>query len=85
MHDRADWAAAFGWSVRQRRRELGLRQEELADLAGTSQRFVHTLEAGKGTVRLDKVMAVLGVLGLGLRVVEGDGEVRPAGADPDPA
>ncbi|GAB2697550.1 type II toxin-antitoxin system Y4mF family antitoxin [Thalassiella azotivora] len=58
-----DLAAA----VRTRRRELGLGQEELADLAGTSVRFVRSLEHGKATVRLDKLLAVLGALGLQLR------------------
>ncbi len=55
--------------VRERRAELGLRQDELADLAGVSTRFVHTLEAGKPTVQLDRVRAVLEVLGLELAVV----------------
>lgn len=55
--------------VRARRAELGLRQDELADLAGVSTRFVHSLEAGKPTVQLDRVTAVLEVLGLELAVV----------------
>jgi y4mF family transcriptional regulator len=54
--------------VRARRRQLGLRQEDLADLAGVSLRFVQALEAGKRTVQLDRVEAVLAVLGLRLRV-----------------
>jgi HTH-type transcriptional regulator / antitoxin HipB len=58
----------LGDVVRQRREELGLRQDELADLAGVSTRFVHTLEAGKPTVQLDRVAAVLDVLGLELAV-----------------
>ncbi len=66
-HDRA---ATLGGAVRARRRRLGLRQEELADLAGCSERFVHTLETGKQTVRLDKVLDVLAVLGLDLAVVQ---------------
>jgi HTH-type transcriptional regulator/antitoxin HipB len=59
---------ALGEEVVRRRRELGLRQDELADLAGVSTRFVHTLEAGKPSVQLDRVEAVLDVLGLELRV-----------------
>ena len=59
----------LGGQVRARRRELGLRQDELADLAGVSIRFVHTLEADKPTVQLDRVRAVLDVLGLRLEVV----------------
>lgn len=50
--------------VRNRRKALGLRQADLADLAGCSQRFVHTVENGKTTVRLDKLLDVLEVLGL---------------------
>lgn len=49
-----------------RRRELGLRQQDLADLAGVSERFVRELESGKESVRLDKLAPVLDVLGLQL-------------------
>lgn len=63
-----------GETVRERRRELGLRQDELADLAGVSTRFVHALEAGKPTVQMDRVAAVLEVLGLRLDVVPRDVE-----------
>lgn len=59
--------------VRARRRELGLRQRDLADLAGTSERFIRELEHGKASVRLDKVTAVLEALGLELRAM-GPGE-----------
>jgi y4mF family transcriptional regulator len=62
-----DEAGSLGGEVRARRRALGLRQEELAELSGTSVRFVRELEHGKATVRLDKVLAVLDALGLVLR------------------
>lgn len=58
----------IGRQVRERRRELSLRQDELAELAGVSTRFVHTLEAGKPSVQLDRVARVLDVLGLELVV-----------------
>jgi len=67
-----DRAKSLGDAVRSRRKELGLKQAELAELAGCSARFVHTMEAGKATVRLDKVLDVLDVLGLRL-TVEGPG------------
>ena len=57
--------------VRARRVELKLRQAELADLAGVSERFVFALENGKVTVQLDKVQAVLSALGLHLEVHRG--------------
>ncbi len=67
--------AALASAVRQRRNELGLRQSELADLAGCSERFVHTVEHGKDSLRLDKVLDVLEVLGLDLLVASGRGRV----------
>jgi y4mF family transcriptional regulator len=68
MNDRTHPLAA---AARARREDLGLRQIDVADLAGVSLRFVHMLEAGKPTVRLDKVLDVLRVLGLELRVCRG--------------
>ena len=62
-------------AVRRRRAELGLRQAEVAELAGCSERFLHTLEHSKTSVRLDKVLDVLEVLGLGLAVVPGHGRI----------
>jgi HTH-type transcriptional regulator/antitoxin HipB len=63
--------------VRARRAQLRLRQEEVADLAGVSERFVYALENGKHTVQLDKVLAVLNALGLHLEIQRGaDREIR---------
>lgn len=52
--------------VRTRRRSLRLSQQELADLAGCSTRFIHALEHGKRSIRMDKLLDVLEVLGLEL-------------------
>jgi y4mF family transcriptional regulator len=68
----------LGAAVRRRRRELGLRQAEVAELAGCSQRFVHTVEQGKASLRLDKILEVLEVLGLGLELVPGRGRIVAA-------
>ena len=54
-----------------RREELGLLQAEVAELADCSPRFVHAVETGKPTVQLDKLLAVLSVLGLHLEVERG--------------
>lgn len=54
--------------IRSRRKSLRLTQDDLADLALCSPRFVRALEAGKATVRMDKLLAVLDVLGLELKV-----------------
>ncbi len=59
-----DHAITLTHQVRERRRALGLTQEQVADLAGCSPRFIRELEGGKTTVRLDKVLDVAEVLGL---------------------
>jgi HTH-type transcriptional regulator/antitoxin HipB len=61
-----DATAGLAEQVRTRRGSLALGQEDLAELSGTSVRFIRSLEQGKATVRLDKVLAVLGALGLEL-------------------
>ncbi|MFZ5683151.1 MAG: helix-turn-helix transcriptional regulator [Pseudomonadota bacterium] len=58
----------IGLAVRTARKTMGLRQPELAAAAGVGLRFLVELERGKPTVRLDRVLAVLQVLGLDLRV-----------------
>lgn len=66
MHDRTSELAS---QMVSRRRSLGLTQAEAAELAGVSTRFVHMAENGKGSVRLDKLVALLDVLGLELKAV----------------
>ncbi len=60
--------ATLGTAVRTRRRELGLLQSDLADLAGVSERFVREVEHDKSSVRLDKLEQLLDALGLRLEV-----------------
>lgn len=71
LHERSDAHGQLAAAVYGRRERLGLRQEELADLAGCSARFVLAVETGKPTVRLDKVVDVLNALGLHLEVLNG--------------
>jgi HTH-type transcriptional regulator/antitoxin HipB len=54
--------------VRARRGQLGLTQQDLADMAGVSERFVRFVEQGKQSVQLDSLTAVLETLGLELRL-----------------
>lgn len=55
-------------AARTRRKALGLSQTEVGLLAGCGKRFVVEFERSKPTVRLEKVVAVLDVLGLALTV-----------------
>ncbi len=58
--------------VVQRRKNLRLTQDELADLANCSPRFIRLIEAGKQTVQFDKLLSVFDVLGLEIRLERRD-------------
>ena len=58
-----DTPETLGQAVRAARHQLGLTQPQLALAAGVGIRFVVELEAGKPTVRLEKVLCVLHALG----------------------
>ncbi len=53
-------------SIRAARKEAGLTQEDLAHLAGTSERTVRALETASGNPSLRAVVAIANVLGLHL-------------------
>jgi HTH-type transcriptional regulator / antitoxin HipB len=65
MHDPAS-SEQWGEYVRRRRRQMGIRQEELATMANVATRSIHALETGKETVRLDILISVAAELGLKL-------------------
>lgn len=56
--------------VKNRRKLLGLTQEELAEKAGVGLRFIRDLEQGKEILRMDKVNQVLALFGHKLLPVE---------------
>ena len=59
-------AAEFGRTVRDRRRDLGLTQEELAARCGVGKRFIVDLEAGKPTSQLGKALTAASEVGIAL-------------------
>ena len=61
----------IGQQVRDRRRTLGLRQDQLAGAAGVGLRFLVELEQGKPTAQIGKALAVIRALGLTLRIEPG--------------
>lgn len=63
---RVDTPEKLGELIRQRRRELGLNQTDLADVARTTLRFISELEGGKPTAQLDGILRVLAALGIEL-------------------
>lgn len=61
-------AADVGKIVREQRRELSLRQIDLAGIGNTGNRLIVDIEKGKPTVQLQKVLDLLDLLGLELIV-----------------
>ena len=57
-----------GAAVRKKRRDIGMRQAELAALAGVGVRFLSELENGKSSAAIGKVLLVLRRVGLDLRI-----------------
>lgn len=53
-----------------RRKEEGLTQKQLAEVAGVGLRFVRELEQGKQSLRADKVNSVLKLFGKKLGAVD---------------
>ncbi|MDT7529849.1 helix-turn-helix transcriptional regulator [Sphingopyxis sp. SE2] len=65
----------IGQIVRDERKELGLRQDELAAASGVGLRFIVELERGKATAQIGKVITVLAALGCELQILRPDGIV----------
>ena len=55
--------------IKDKRKNLGLTQIDLAGKAGVGLRFVRDLEQGKATLRLDKVNQVLDLFGSEVGVI----------------
>lgn len=66
--------------IRGRRKELRLTQQDLADLAGVSVRFLRELEQGKESVQLNSVIAVIDALGLEVNIAVRTPMARPEAA-----
>lgn len=67
--------ALIGRIIRDERKELGLRQDELAAASGVGLRFLVELERGKRTVQMGKVLDILAALGCDLQITRPDGQV----------
>lgn len=65
---------AIGAIIRDERKALGLRQDELAAASGVGLRFLVELERGKPTVQMGKVLDVLAALGCDLQILGPDGD-----------
>lgn len=58
----------IGETIRLRRKELGITQPDLADLAGISINTLYKLERGQGNPSLDVITKVATILGMQLKL-----------------
>ena len=63
MHSSTLTPSDLGTFVRRVRKAQGLRQDQLAGVAGVGLRFIVDLEAGKPTIQVGKLLTVLEALG----------------------
>ena len=77
----ADTPVVLGGVVRARRRDLGLSQVDLAELAGVAVKTVYEIERGKATTQIDVLCRVLDVLGMRLTAVRDRPPVGARGGD----
>src|SRR5437899_711345 len=83
-HGKHGPVARLARAIRARRKSLKTTQKEVALLANCGPDFLYDLENGKSTLRLDKVLEVMNVLGLELVVRRGkDGIVIDAALSPE--
>lgn len=64
-------AIKLGAAIRSCRKNFNLSQTELADMASVSLNYISQLENGKPRLQFDKLLDVLGVLGLELEIRPG--------------
>ena len=58
----------LGKAIQETRKKKKMRQSDLADVTGTSVKFISDVERGKETIQMDKVFVLLRALGLKLYV-----------------
>ena len=58
----------IGITIRERRKELSINQQELADLAGVGINSLVAIERGKGNPSLKTLLRILDVLGLEIKL-----------------
>ncbi len=68
----------LGTTIRQARKSQNLTQQQLGEFSGVGLNFISQLERGKSTVRLDKLLDVLEVLGIEICLQHGKSGITSA-------
>lgn len=61
-------AKTLGQAIKIRRKELGLKQKDVADATGFSVSFISDLENGKPTAEIGKSIHIINMLGMDINV-----------------
>jgi y4mF family transcriptional regulator len=62
----------LGSAIAHKRKKEKMTQKDLADVTGTSVKFISNVEQGKSTARLDKVLDLIRAVGLRVYLTDGD-------------
>lgn len=60
----------FGRAIKDNRKKKNMNQKDLADITGTSIKFISNIENGKPTAQIDKVLDLLRALSLQVYVTD---------------
>ena len=71
----------LGAAIRQLRRDQGLTQRQLAEMAGVSTVWLSNAETGKRSTQIDLVFKVLGCLGKSLSIDDSPVDIRACISD----
>jgi y4mF family transcriptional regulator len=66
----------LGKAIQDTRKKKKMRQSDLADITGTSVKFISDVERGKKTIQMDKTFVLLRALGLKLYVTPDSIEIE---------
>jgi HTH-type transcriptional regulator/antitoxin HipB len=69
MSDTANIFESIGAAIRTRRKQLGMTQLDLAEIAGLQRQTISRVEAGNGAVTIATVARIAAVVGLDLMVM----------------
>jgi len=68
MYDIANNLRAIGAAIRTRRKQIGMTQQDVAEIAGLQRQTISRVEAGNNAVAVETVARVAAVVGLDLLV-----------------
>lgn len=69
MYDIANICLGVGKAIRTRRKQLGMTQQDVAEIAGLQRQTISRVEAGNVAVNVATMVRIASVVGLDLKVM----------------